>query len=342
MRALLRGVLGVAFFCCGFGLTAAWIHEGLPERMKITWFHRLAQDVDVVFLGSSHVYKQFDPLVFDQERGIRNDSFHAINMGALGMSLTEEMYLLDRILDEHPQQLEWVVVEALPFSTELQNENDFGIRRIEWHDVATTWLILRAVWQEQRPWPEKWDLIRRHGEHCLHRLLNLARGPDFLHAWGEDPLAAFDLSGLGPRGDGYLPLQLATASQRSRKMHKAFVQHPQQVLQAGSALLQAGDGGAADDFLRETVRRMEARASAEGVGLIWWIHPNLERISGWRQLLADGAISHLLAYDDPARFPEFYQVEWRFDRFHLNKKGSTLMTRAFAQDFLQITGEKAQ
>jgi hypothetical protein len=43
----------------------------------------------------------------------------------------------------------------------------------------------------------------------------------------------------------------------------------------------------------------------------------------------------LLAYDDAARYPEFYAEENRLDRQHLNGRGAMLFSRQLATDFLR-------
>ena len=84
---------------------------------------------------------------------------------------------------------------------------------------------------------------------------------------------------------------------------------------------------------------MERMAAEHGVGIVWWLHPNLGRTPGWRRMHANRDIRFLIAFDDPVRFPDFYKVRWHFDLFHLTRKGSAMMTEVFAREFLTLTGE---
>jgi hypothetical protein len=334
---LLRAFLHLLLFLAGFLLTATWIHSLVPERQKLEWLDTVKHDTDVIFLGSSHVYRQFDPQLFDLQRGAAANGVRSINMGALGMGLNEEAFLLNRILKQRSPKLRWIVIEALPFDLQFQNENDFGKRRLEWHDTESTWRLVRSLFQSELPRNEKWSLIRRHVEHWWRRSINLARGLDVVEAVSAEPPSFDSNPGLGMNQDGYVPLQMATVTKRSRGMRQRFLQNPQALLAAAQALPKLkAEEQSVDEDLHSLVVGMEAQAAAAGVGIIWWLHPNLERYQGWRKMKADGDIHHLVAYDDPALYPAFYQVRWRFDLYHLNRKGAEMMTKIFAADFLAI------
>jgi hypothetical protein len=309
----------------------------VPERQKMQWFHHVQENVDVVFLGSSHVYRQFDPTLFDQLRGADQRDLRSVNMGALGMGLNEESFLLRQILADRPPHLQWIVIEALPYDLEFQNANDFGLRRLEWHDSALTFPLLWAIWRSELPAAEKYPLMKRHFEHWWRRSLNLARGLDVVDHQLEAPFSLANRPNLGANQDGYMFLEMATATPQSRGMHAKFLRDPSRLLQAARDLPLLPSGGQPDQNLRDLVLAMEQQAALQGVGIIWWLHPNLERYVGWRQMKIDGDIRYLIAHDAPKRFPQFYQKKWRFDLFHLNRKGSQLLTKLFASEFEEIT-----
>lgn len=337
---MLRRAFFLLLFLFSFFATAVWMRGLVPERLKITWYETVKEDADVLFLGSSHVFRQFDPALFDKGRQAAERGVRSYNLGTVGMELAEEIYLVRRILADKPEHLRWIVVEAQPFDYRMRNLNDFGTRRIGWHDTATTWMLLQAIQRSDLEGEERRTLIRRHVEHWWRRTINLARGVDIASAWGRNPMGRFeDTSTLGVRGDGYQPLDVETASQRNRAMRKGFLNAPGEMLRGRDVLLNEGDGGPADEDLLEAIRSLEALAAEMGVGLVWWLHPNLERYAGWRQMKEEGEIQHLIAYDDPQRFPDFYTTKWRFDLYHLNRRGAEMMTADFTGQFLQATHE---
>lgn len=309
----------------------------VPERQKMQWFHHVQENVDVVFLGSSHVYRQLDPTLFDLQRGTADTTLRSVNMGALGMGLNEESFLLRQLLNDPPPHLRWIVMEALPYDLELQNENDFGLRRLEWHDSALTFPLLWSIWNSDLPKEEKHSLMKRHFEHWWRRTLNFARGFNAVAHQFDAPFSMANRPNLGANQDGYMFLEMATATPQSRGMRGRFLQDPSRLLQAARDLPLLKPGGQADKNLRDLVLAMEQQAAQHGIGIVWWLHPNLERHVGWRQMKLDGDIRYLIAHDDPKRFPQFYQRKWRFDLYHLNRKGSELLTKLFTTEFQDIT-----
>ncbi len=104
--------------------------------------------------------------------------------------------MLGRILEERAPSLRWMVIEALPFDLDMQNANDFGLRRIEWHDSATTWRLLRELWKSDLVWAEKWSLMQRHLAHWWRRSISLARGMEAIAAFKSPPSPTFPTNPL--------------------------------------------------------------------------------------------------------------------------------------------------
>ncbi|MFK5956665.1 MAG: hypothetical protein QM477_09495 [Planctomycetota bacterium] len=326
----MRILLFLLLFVCGFVFANAGIGHWLPESQKLEWLKTQKDQVDVIFLGSSHIFHQFDPSTFDAARG----EGRSLNMGASGMGVREQLYLVERILAMHPKRLDWLVLEGLPWSAAMQVENDFGLRRLQWHNASVTLFSVKAAWFGDAPWSDRWDQVQRHLQHWWRRSLHIARGMDAIRAFRKPGLLAYaDQKDLGPARDGFLPLVVSEVGEKGRVNRESFLANPQKLFAARARLPQAGDGGAADPALVEAVVRIQQLASQQGVQVVWWLHPNLGRTPGWHRMDTDGVLDHFIAFDDPERFPEFYKVGWHFDLFHLTKKGSKKLTAAFAQDF---------
>lgn len=335
---LLRLVRNLLLFLAGFAAVSMGLERMVPGSQRLEFYRHLKDDVEVVFLGTSHVYRQLDPNLFDRVRGA-DEGHRSLNLGEVGMDFSEEHYNLRRILEEDAPKLRWVVIEARPYALEMQNENDFGLRRIRWHDWATTWDLLWSVWESDLDWEVKRDLWRRHLEHWWRRRIHLARGLDAVMALDDPPFSLEGRPGIGVRKDGFFPLENATADEKQLARNRRFRARPQEMLRMARELVDADDGGPPTDRLLRKVREMEALAEEHEVGLIWWMHPNLERFRGWRQMQADGEIRYLISHDDPVAYPEFYKVQNRYDKHHLNLPGSRLLTRRLAEQFQQIVEE---
>ncbi len=329
--------LGVCFVL-GFALSSVAVDALVPERLKLEWFESIADEVDVVFLGSSHVFRQIDPVIFDQERQLE-PGLRAVNLGAPGMTLAEEMYLLERVLAKSTAHLRWCVVEALPAELQMKNAevNDFGKRRVEWHGFHVSMFLLAEVLRSDQVWAEKWSLFQRHLRHAVMHFFHIGEGSEWLAKTirGEG-LAFSNPSVFGQGRRGYVPLEMSTADENALKQREEFLQDPRLLWGARPHLSKEGDGGPPSPLQSRMVQAMEEMAQERGVRLIWWLHPNLDRLSGWRQLAKAGQIQ-LIAFDDIERYPQFYKLRWHFDPYHLTRKGAEKMTVLLAHEFQELT-----
>lgn len=329
----MRYLLSIFLFSCGFVLANTVIGLGLPESIKMELLKTQQSDVDVLFLGSSHVLHQVDPALFDSIRGDGN----SLNLGNSGMTGQELLYSAERILSMNLPKLKVLVVEGLPWKIAQNPVNDFSSRTLAWHNASMTRLMLDSIRNSDLPKTEKEEKIWNHVEHWWRRSLHLAQGLD---AWNGFRITALtDLENarnLGPSGDGFLPLEMETVLEMGRKNRQSFLANPRKLFAAKRRLSIPGEGSPAAPVLLSVVDRIQRMASGQGVEIVWWLHPNLGRTPGWHAMNQQGLLDHFIAFDDPLRFPEFYEVKWRFDLYHLNKEGSAMLTRALAQDFLAL------
>lgn len=84
------------------------IHDGLYTKVKET---ETVSDVDVLFFGSSHVYRTFDPRIFD------SCGIHIVNLGSSNQTPLQSEVLLRTLLRRVNPRL--VVIEVHPDIMEL-------------------------------------------------------------------------------------------------------------------------------------------------------------------------------------------------------------------------------
>lgn len=339
---MLRRILLVSLSLFAFVATTHWVRGWVPDLRKLEWYEQEGEGVDVLFLGSSHVYRQMDPAIFDEVRGAEAKGQRALNIGMLGMELFEEGYMLRRLLEDPQESLKWIIVEAHPFSVSMQNENDFGRRRIGWHDTWVTWRAIKGLQDADLPDEERRSLFDRHVEHWWRRTINIGHGVEMVGSWFDIDRKPFgDSQGLGRNRDGYFPLEPKTAKQRNLAMRQAFLKRPGEMHRGVQGLSEVKEDLPPDPRLLSLVRELEDMAAEQDVNLVWWIHPNLKRYHGWRTMLEEGDIRYLIAFDDPARYPDFYRMKMRFDLYHLNRQGAEMLTEELAREFLHQTREAA-
>lgn len=336
---MLRHGLHLLLFLGAFLATLSWIRSEVPDVPKLRLFEQQKDEIDLIFLGSSHVFRQCSPTVFDEERGVQEGEPRSFNMGMRWMGLAEEYYLMQRILAMKPKELRYLIVEGRPFLAGMPggDRNDFTTRRLEWHDTEITALLLANLRDSDAVEENQWDLARRHAEHWWRRSVNLGLGPEILEAKFQDaPFTDEEWEDFGPKADGFYPLTNKIEDPLVQERRKTFLKYRGRLSAGVKEMLLEDDGGPPDPGHLAFVQRMEALAAEHNVTLIWWLDPGLYRVPGWRQLKEMGEIRYLIAHDDPTRYPDFYQRKNRFDMTHLNPKGSVLLTQFLAQDFMAL------
>jgi hypothetical protein len=91
-----------------------------------------------------------------------------------------------------------------------------------------------------------------------------------------------------------------------------------------------------DDLDADYYRRQQALAARAGVRLVYYTAPSFEGSPELCTLAELGVVSELLHFNDPARFPELFALEARYDEGHLNARGAALFSARFAEGVREL------
>jgi hypothetical protein len=166
-----------------------------------------------------------------------------------------------------------------------------------------------------------WEDISRSATLFSRNELNIGRSipPP---AGPADAPAKFGPLMLGPDGDGYLPATLPISDAERLKLEKSIV-----AMRDGTVKPRPKDPVNERDYAR-----LQALLARRGIDLILVMTPLTTRDYHATQNAPPG--SKLLAFDDPARYPELYVPAHRFDSDHLNDFGARIFSKALAQAYL--------
>ena len=120
-------------------LADAWLP--LPDvgevSEKLAYFARHKNEFDAVFVGSSRVYRQISPGVFDaQVTAATGRPMRSFNLGAPSMFLPESLFVIDRILAQRPARLRWMFIELDDPKPRLEEHAGLVRREVYWHGLA--------------------------------------------------------------------------------------------------------------------------------------------------------------------------------------------------------------
>ena len=77
--------------------------------------------------------------------------------------------------------------------------------------------------------------------------------------------------------------------------------------------------------------------------MIYYVPPYPGKVAWIADLKAQGEAPILLNFLDPDRFPQLYQLEYRFDRFHVNTAGAQNFSALFGEGVRRaLSGEPIQ
>jgi len=311
------------------------LEPGSLVRTKLRYFDGHRDEFDVVFAGSSRVYRQLGPPGFDATLRRGGIDVRSFNMGAAGSDFYETYRTVNWILERRPANLEWILVELQDPFQPPDERNDYSLRAIQWHDRATTAIALRVVLASDRGLAEKLAEARSHVHQFLFRFANVSM------AWAllRDVLGRADEVSLAEyEGHGAFPLE------EEARRDSEIIQRNQDFVAEADLLpgkvrrrAQAGPGRVPPPFLLAFLSDWVADIRAAGVEPVFVVCPPLwERELSYEAAQASGVLPALLAYDDPLAYPEFYRGSLLYDFGHLNTRGSTQLTKRLAQDFLAL------
>lgn len=309
------------------------LEEPGPPAIKAAHLQEHAGEIDVVFVGSSRVYRQLNPAVFELRSSERGIPLRAYNLGLPGMQFPESLYTAEWVVEQAGGHPRWVVLELQDPDPEFVEATRFTQRSINWH---TPWLcaaVCRTVLASDRAPRRKLDELSAHLLELGYNVSNANTGVPAL-------AALLGLAGVPEDSTpgGFLPLDLdrnpSSMRRRDELLHELAADPKyleKQVEERLGAPAKEALPAAVVDAVRAFVGRMRARG-VEPVFIL--LPPAKERSDAWHEAQRRGILTELFAYDDPEAYPRFYLDQAiRFDVNHLNKKGANELTNLFVADF---------
>jgi hypothetical protein len=345
IRALTNTAIGAAAFlitCIGLRVILPFpeIDGGVSQKFRFFAAHK--DEFDTLFFGSSRVYFQISPAVFDRVTRESGLSTHSFNFGIGGMYLPETAYLLEQILNLRPRNLRWVFIEYDELQTKWSLENQTSRRALYWADWERVSLLLRKLADAGTdplwlPSPAKLrdivlrqddekntrDLLTFYATQLEKNYTNVARAVDvseyFLGRDTKERRAMY----LGVASDGYI-----TRPNRMSPKQAAAYDH-----ELAAAMAQT-DAHPLSLYAVEAYRKCAQEVRKIGAAPIFLITPNITQINVATKNAAITGV--VMAFNNPRTYPNLYRAEVRRDGQHLTKSGAEEFTRIVAANFVEL------
>lgn len=311
------------------------MEEPGPPRIKALHWEHHRDRYGVAFVGSSRVFRQLDPLLFQEVCAKRGLELEAYNWGLPGMRTYESMLRVEAILRSKPARLKWLVIELLPPSPQSDEANRRSLREIQWHTPYLSALAMRRSLSDPGSLAHKRAQLGLHAYQGAANFLNLGSLGNAWEQWIDPQPLPQDAS-----DSGFFPLELDRSPQvRERRLEfqTELGIDPDLLLGRVREFKAAPKSLPPDELLEEQMQRLQRQLARAGVQPIFVIVPPLEEwLPQMRGAFEAGLLPNLFDYGDPAEYRSFYaNDELRFDMNHLNDKGLERLTRRFASDFVK-------
>jgi hypothetical protein len=348
-KAVVRALVNSAICVAAFLLTCLGLHAVLPfpeidggVSQKFRFFAAHKDEFDTLFVGSSRIYFQISPAIFDRVTRESGLPTHSFNFGIGGMYLPETSYLLEQILNLKPRNLKWVFIEYDDLQTKWSPANQTSRRALYWADWKRVSLLLRKLTDAgtdslSLPTPAKLrDIILRQKEEKNTRGLLMFYVTQLERNYTNVSRAA-DLSGNFLRRD--------TSERRASYLGAAndgYVVRPGRMSPSQAAMYERGLAVAMPEAGSRPLSRYSLEAyqqCAQEVGNveatpIFLITPSTTQID--IAVESDGAPGLMMAFNNPQTYPDLYRSDVRRDGQHLTKAGAEEFTRLVAANFVEL------
>ncbi|MBL8857702.1 MAG: hypothetical protein JNL28_04235 [Planctomycetes bacterium] len=336
----------VVLAALGFASTSWLVSRVVPWpedyglRAKYDYFKQHKDEYDVAFVGSSRLFRGVDPRIVDA--GLREQGVEArsINLAIGGMTGFESDFFVREIVRLEPARLKVIVLEDQPWDPNSYFlGNTFSSRNVFWHTPAETVSALRSVWSVDAPLTDHVEWSWTHARLCAMKLANVAQGPRIaldLLGKSRDPLRRALSTEQLAEGAGFQALDDLISGEFNPWREKLLAN--QEGFRAMVAAIPEQNARPVDlsRYNFKALGAQHAAAASIGAELVRLLPPGSTGQPEALELARTGAYAHTLDYNDPARFPRFFELEWRFDEHHLNRAGAQELSRLIGIDLAPL------
>ncbi len=352
MRALL---LYIAIGLATFSGASAWIRSHLPPpegvglRAKLEYFREHKDEFDVLFIGSSRIVRGVDNALVDEELAARGIEVRSFNLAVGGMRTFEQDHMQHQVLEMEPARLRWIFFEGGPVGMGVRKDHIFRSppnlntdRGVAWHTGRETRNVLRSLARLPLSTREKIRQAILHVELMSSRYTNYGKGEKLIRELRESSEARLERERKRDEilaGQGYQGLEEVTGREVSEEV-LAFLDEPGPFEERMGSIEAENELPVEMEHLYTEMYEEQLRATEErGIRLVYLLPPGYEGTPERLMLYERGVIPELLNFNDPARYPNLFRLDHRFDKGHMNRRGAVLLSGYIAEAIAELLGQ---
>jgi hypothetical protein len=344
--SILRGTLCFVVFLLGLCGGCWAIRESLPfpevlaVKQKLEHLAERHDDYDTLFLGSSRIYYQIIPALFDRLAAEQGLPTHSFNAAIAGMRPPEDAYYLDYLLRNPPKNLRWVFIELAGLRTTADADKVGTVRAVYWHDWPRLWILFKRAMElkpdvKKRKWKKQIEPLLEqlvdfydHIPIFLQNQTNLGRGSiltsRLIYAAMRPPA-----SPVGVIGEDYAGwVRTGRDEEITGEQLTAFDQA------LAERRLEKPRRDVGDAVSQLALEQMIAKVERLGATPVLVVPPTTNK-RNFVPTPEREKKTIVLDFCDLAKFPELYEHRYRLDTDHLNTAGAEVFTRIFVKEWAE-------
>lgn len=301
-----------------------------------------APNFNTILMGSSRVYRQIDPILFDSLNN-GGTSTHTFNFGIDAMTIPEEYYEFEHIIavpNFHPK---YMLVEMCDVDT-FAYVNLHTVRKKYYYDFTAFYNSSTTLAASE------YSFTRRLTGLSFH-FLNFVESLMHFDTWG--PVNSFKRKELyssyacGSLHDALLNSDTASVifqGERRPNAHMQFLNHTVQlgILTEHTKALFANAGNLpVNRYYLQLVNKMIDEGKKHSVQVIFILPPKLEEIH-YRNVLPvfnQLPAANKIELANPTEYPDFYSLNYAYDLGHLDKFGSQEFVAKLSEQFQKVANK---
>lgn len=320
-------LLWSSFWIMDVCLPYYWGNEGVATKME--YLEGKRRSYNVFFIGSSRVYRQIMPNIFDAETRSKTRSF---NLGYRATFNPESYYLLEHFIQKKAAKRTSILIELQDFKP-IDHRNLHTFRSNYYLDNSYFSLVKNYYKNKKKSGENAAnEVIKNYTKSYFGNIIKTKHVREMalsLIGWGER-----DVRALGKLNDGFQSLdEAATYEKAMREMQEKYVKKYATDTSCFDVEMKNYENSLTQNKHEHTVHLEKIKqlidvAKKQNYQLIFVLLP---RQSELLPLLLQIDKPHRINMAQPSDYPSLYDNQFRFDPNHFNQKGAALLTRALAQ-----------
>lgn len=297
------------------------------------------------FFGSSRVYRQVDPRVFDSTvSALTNEDIQSYNLGATATFCPQTYYLYENFLKsdlaEHTDYAFMELMEIDRIAMQVMHQE----RTTYWQNLPDITFVFRSVFNDRRiSFGSKMACVSKYLVSYIEHAFHLGHFREVLFT--ED---YYNRLYAGPAEDGFYSLEAQLRQTADDAIEGNLEERRATLMQDSTELTRRAESSIrhhnqeqwpVDKVHLQRIKRLIEKSAEKDIKLVFVLSPRNSSPT-LVKLMEQIPAGHKIDLSLYNKYPEFYRLKYSFDRGHFNNRGAKLYTTNLAQNFVTTSQQE--